>query len=37
VYDAMMAEQLSAAAEKAPADADALQKLLLGNDTWAVG
>jgi len=36
VYDAMMSEQLDAAATKAPGDADALQKLLLGSDTWSV-
>jgi 2-oxoglutarate ferredoxin oxidoreductase subunit beta len=36
VYDTMMTEQLTAAAEKAPGGGDALQKLLLGSDTWAV-
>ena len=36
VYDAMMSEQLQTAAAKAPADGDALQKLLLGSDTWSV-
>ncbi|MER7003764.1 2-oxoacid:ferredoxin oxidoreductase subunit beta [Dactylosporangium sp. NPDC000555] len=35
-YDQAMAAQLKAAAAKAPGDDDALQKLLLGNDTWAV-
>jgi 2-oxoglutarate ferredoxin oxidoreductase subunit beta len=36
VYDAMMSDQLDAAAAKAPGDADALQQLLLGSDTWSV-
>jgi 2-oxoglutarate ferredoxin oxidoreductase subunit beta len=35
-YDAMMQGQLEAAAEKSPGDDEALQKLLLGADTWAV-
>jgi 2-oxoglutarate ferredoxin oxidoreductase subunit beta len=35
-YDAMMADQLRQAAAKAPGDADALQSLLLGADTWSV-
>jgi len=37
VYDAMMADQLAVASGKAPGDGDALQQLLLGSDTWAVG
>jgi 2-oxoglutarate ferredoxin oxidoreductase subunit beta len=36
VYDKMMSEQLDTAAAKAPGDAGALQKLLLGADTWSV-
>jgi 2-oxoglutarate ferredoxin oxidoreductase subunit beta len=36
VYDAMMAAQLEQAAAKAPGDADALQSLLMGSDTWSV-
>jgi 2-oxoglutarate ferredoxin oxidoreductase subunit beta len=35
-YDALMAQQLQAASEKSPGDDDALQKLLLGADTWTV-
>jgi len=35
-YDAMMAAQLDEAASKAPGDDGALQKLLLGSDTWQV-
>jgi 2-oxoglutarate ferredoxin oxidoreductase subunit beta len=35
-YDAMMAEQLDAASAKSAGDDDALQKLLLGADTWTV-
>jgi 2-oxoglutarate ferredoxin oxidoreductase subunit beta len=35
-YDRLMAEQLEAAAAKAPGDDSALQKLLLGADTWTV-
>ena len=35
-YDALMAEQLDAAAAKAPGDDDALQALLRGADTWQV-
>ena len=34
VYDTMMAEQLDAAAAKAPGDDAALQQLLLGSDPW---
>jgi 2-oxoglutarate ferredoxin oxidoreductase subunit beta len=36
VYDQMMSDQLDQAAAKAPGDADALQSLLLGADTWSV-
>jgi 2-oxoglutarate ferredoxin oxidoreductase subunit beta len=36
VYDQMMSDQLDEAAAKAPGDADALQSLLLGADTWSV-
>jgi 2-oxoglutarate ferredoxin oxidoreductase subunit beta len=36
VYDRMMADQLDTAAAAAPGDGVALQKLLLGNDTWSV-
>jgi 2-oxoglutarate ferredoxin oxidoreductase subunit beta len=36
VYDQMMTDQLTTAAAKAPADGGALQKLLLGSDTWSV-
>ena len=35
-YDGMMSDQLEQAAAKAPGDAAALQKLLLGSDTWQV-
>ena len=35
-YDSMMSDQLDAAAAKSAGDADALQKLILGNDTWQV-
>ena len=37
VYDTMMAEQLENASAQASGDAAALQKLLLGADTWSVG
>jgi 2-oxoglutarate ferredoxin oxidoreductase subunit beta len=37
VYDAMMADQLTAASAKAPGDAASLQALLQGADTWSVG
>jgi 2-oxoglutarate ferredoxin oxidoreductase subunit beta len=36
VYDTMMTDQLSQAAAKTPGDDAALQKLLLGSDTWTV-
>jgi 2-oxoglutarate ferredoxin oxidoreductase subunit beta len=36
VYDQMMAAQLDKAAAAAPGDGPALQKLLLGSDTWSV-
>jgi 2-oxoglutarate ferredoxin oxidoreductase subunit beta len=36
VYDTLMADQLDVAAAKAPGDADALQALLRGADTWSV-
>jgi 2-oxoglutarate ferredoxin oxidoreductase subunit beta len=36
VYDVLMSDQLDAAAAKSPGDGDALQKLLLGADTWSV-
>jgi 2-oxoglutarate ferredoxin oxidoreductase subunit beta len=36
VYDELMSDQLDQAAAKAPDDGAALQKLLLGNDTWSV-
>jgi 2-oxoglutarate/2-oxoacid ferredoxin oxidoreductase subunit beta len=36
VYDQMMAAQLDKAAAASPGDGAALQKLLLGNDTWSV-
>ena len=36
VYDVLMSDQLDAAAAKAPGDADALQSLILGADTWSV-
>ncbi|HEV7205265.1 MAG TPA: 2-oxoacid:ferredoxin oxidoreductase subunit beta [Jatrophihabitans sp.] len=36
VYDQLMADQLETAAASAPGDAAALQKLLLGADTWSV-
>jgi 2-oxoglutarate ferredoxin oxidoreductase subunit beta len=36
VYDALMSEQLDAAAAKSAGDEAALQKLLLGSDTWSV-
>ncbi|HEY3633260.1 MAG TPA: thiamine pyrophosphate-dependent enzyme, partial [Jatrophihabitantaceae bacterium] len=36
-YDAMMADQITRAADEAPGDADALQSLLAGKDTWTVG
>ena len=35
-YDTLMADQLDAAAAKAPGDHDALQSLLAGSDTWQV-
>ena len=35
-YDALMADQLDAAAAKSPGDDDALQGLLHGADTWQV-
>jgi 2-oxoglutarate ferredoxin oxidoreductase subunit beta len=35
-YDAMMAQQLSLSAAKAPGDDDALDALLRGADTWSV-
>ncbi len=36
VYDHMMSEQLEKASAAAPSDADALQTLLAGADTWSV-
>jgi 2-oxoglutarate ferredoxin oxidoreductase subunit beta len=36
VYDAMMSDQLDAAAAKSPGDDAALQQLLMGSDTWSV-
>jgi 2-oxoglutarate ferredoxin oxidoreductase subunit beta len=36
VYDVMMSEQLDAASAKSPGDEGALQKLILGADTWSV-
>ena len=36
VYDRMMSDQVRVATDKAPGGADALQKLLLGGDTWSV-
>ncbi|MGI8760716.1 MAG: 2-oxoacid:ferredoxin oxidoreductase subunit beta [Jatrophihabitantaceae bacterium] len=36
-YDALMAEQLDAAAAKAPGDTAALDALLAGSDTWTIG
>ncbi len=36
VYDHMMSEQLDKASAAAPNDADALQNLLAGADTWSV-
>jgi 2-oxoglutarate ferredoxin oxidoreductase subunit beta len=36
VYDRMMLDQLEAAVAKAPGDADALDRLLQGNDTWMI-
>ncbi len=36
IYDSLMADQLATAAAAAPTDADALQSLLRGADTWAI-
>ena len=36
VYDQLMSAQLDEASSKAAGDEDALQKLLLGSDTWSV-